>query len=231
MILSEPCTETLLMSADEEENESRGDIAFEWLLFGNSALPSEPMLRRAWDIASGMGLEHDRVPFVIRDFCPLYSKVQISLSQSRWINNGRFPCSLWFPVPLRIQRRKKTILAPNFADLVEAVFFRLTPLVTIATGGECPQDLKSVWPHFAADAIAIANQTPQLPWNGERIVHQRYSARQQSEVTQDGVIGHLILPNGPGALWPLMAAASVLHIGKGATFGFGRLVPTPIDLD
>jgi hypothetical protein len=52
---------------------------------------------------------------------------------------------------------------------------------------------------------------------------RRWSAAQQAEVELHGVTGVMDLPEGPGELWPLLAAAGWLHLGKGTVFGLGRL--------
>ena len=31
-----------------------------------------------------------------------------------------------------------------------------------------------------------------------------------------------MLPDGPGPLWPLIAAATWIHLGKGTVFGMGQ---------
>lgn len=58
---------------------------------------------------------------------------------------------------------------------------------------------------------------------------QRYSNRQQTKMSMGGFIGTLEIEGDLGPLWPLLAAAEILHVGKGATFGLGKfaLLPGP----
>jgi hypothetical protein len=43
-----------------------------------------------------------------------------------------------------------------------------------------------------------------------------------------GVVGTLDLPDGPGPLSPLIAAAQWLHLGKGTVMGLGQLRIIPL---
>ena len=50
-----------------------------------------------------------------------------------------------------------------------------------------------------------------------------FSARQGREFCVHGVCGLLDLPEGPGALWPLLAALQWIHVGKSTIVGLGQL--------
>jgi hypothetical protein len=56
----------------------------------------------------------------------------------------------------------------------------------------------------------------------------RVSSRQRSAMQLGGIVGEafLDLRERPG-LWPLLWAASILHLGKGASMGFGRIEAEP----
>jgi hypothetical protein len=69
-----------------------------------------------------------------------------------------------------------------------------------------------------------ARTLPAESWRGRRLDLVRYSGRQKAELEMRGVSGYLDLPEGPGPLWPLLAAAQWLHLGKGAVVGMGQLV-------
>ena len=53
------------------------------------------------------------------------------------------------------------------------------------------------------------------------------SARQDADLELRGVSGVLDLPEGPGELWPLLAAATWLHLGKATVFGLGQFEVQP----
>jgi hypothetical protein len=69
-------------------------------------------------------------------------------------------------------------------------------------------------------ARALAWAEPRFGW----LETVRRSTRQQATMRLGGIVGeaHLSLAAAPG-LWPLLWWASVLHVGKGASMGFGRV--------
>lgn len=80
-------------------------------------------------------------------------------------------------------------------------------------------------------ARSVANQTVAQPWVGEKCNLVRWSAAQQREVELFGITGGISLPNGPGFIWPLLAAAQWCHIGKGTVFGMGQIRIQPYHRD
>ena len=81
------------------------------------------------------------------------------------------------------------------------------------------EDLESVH----EEILQTARSTPVIGWRGKRQDLYRYSGRQKTELEFRGVTGHLDLPKGPGSLFPLLAAAQWLHLGKATTVGLGKL--------
>jgi uncharacterized membrane protein YkvA (DUF1232 family) len=71
--------------------------------------------------------------------------------------------------------------------------------------------------------LAAARSRTSGLWKGKREHLERWSARQQRRVRLEGVQGELLLPHGPGPLWPLLSASEWLHLGKGTTLGLGQL--------
>lgn len=62
--------------------------------------------------------------------------------------------------------------------------------------------------------------TPRLAWHD----WDRYSKRQQRKVTLGGLLGTLDIEGEIDAgLAALLRAAEILHVGKGATFGLGKI--------
>ncbi|MCA9547207.1 MAG: CRISPR system precrRNA processing endoribonuclease RAMP protein Cas6 [Myxococcales bacterium] len=53
---------------------------------------------------------------------------------------------------------------------------------------------------------------------------QRWSNRQQAKTPMAGVLGCLDLAGDVEAVWPLLQAAELLHVGRHTTFGLGQLV-------
>jgi hypothetical protein len=70
------------------------------------------------------------------------------------------------------------------------------------------------------DRAAAVRATPRLAWHD----WDRYSNRQQRKVTLGGLLGTLELEGDlDGDLAHLLRAAEILHVGKGATFGLGKI--------
>ena len=86
-----------------------------------------------------------------------------------------------------------------------------------------PETVRSAAEAMTPALLEVARLTPSAPWQGQRFDLIRYSARQEAELEMRGVAGFLDLPQGPGALWPLLAALTWLHVGKGTVVGMGQL--------
>lgn len=208
-------------------SENRRWIGIEWITWGEAVGEPYWNLQRAWDVAGGMGLGDKRTPFVVRGTQSLcgdanepFSLGDVAIDELRHYDDMDKLCRLNFPHSLRLVRKDRLIAEPSLADVIESVFFRLSPFLSENTSAR-PRDL---WPPMAEAVVALAETLPNR-WQGEEIVMERYSGRQKQEVRQHAVVGSLDLPHGPGPLWPLLTAASLLHIGKGTVMGLGRLQP------
>jgi hypothetical protein len=75
-------------------------------------------------------------------------------------------------------------------------------------------------PSVREQARALAWQEPRFGW----LETTRFSSRQQTRMQLGGIVGEarLDLRAAPD-LWPLLWLASILHVGKGASMGFGRI--------
>ena len=72
--------------------------------------------------------------------------------------------------------------------------------------------------------MEAARNTPAGPCAARAWICTVTLRRQESELDLHGVAGSLELPRGPGELWPLLAAAQWLHLGKGTIMGLGQLI-------
>ncbi|HKI38731.1 MAG TPA: CRISPR system precrRNA processing endoribonuclease RAMP protein Cas6 [Gemmataceae bacterium] len=194
--------------------------ALDWFLFGPAA-GDDAVLRRAWDVAAGRGLDKERRPFLVRRFLDLGPDGRPAerpgpwpLAEATWPADPAAPCRLSFPAPLRLLRRGRLIEQPTLADVVVAAHRRAAAWL--------PPPQQAAWLALRVHLLELARSLPSS-WSGGRLDLERYSARQEAEVNLHGVSGVLELSAGVGALAPLLAAAAWLHLGKGTVFGLGQL--------
>jgi hypothetical protein len=118
-------------------------------------------------------------------------------------------------------RRGRLLDRPGLADLAVSACRRVAAFLPAGSG--------DAWEALREPVLGHARACPAGPWRGRRLDLVRWSARQRAEVDLHGVAGDLDLPAGPGPLWPLLAAALWLHLGKGTTVGMGevRVLPLP----
>ncbi len=189
-------------------------------------------LLRAWDIASGMGIGKERLPFVlerVEKITPFSAPNGISIVQM--ICGRSFPeshpCRLFFPVPVRITNERRSNYSPNLTMIVQAALARCA-LLRLQSTGELDSftgstSPSSILPDFADEILAEAARLEMGEWTGTPIITHRYSGRQKVEIDLPGTIGGFDLPSGCGALGPILAAATIVHVGKSTTIGLGRL--------
>ena len=197
--------------------------AIDWILFDVDQC-HERTLWKAWDMTCAMGLGANREPFRIhrREFLTPDNRLtgcnSWTLGDVKWPLPGdpaRIPCLLRFDVPVRLIKQGRLISAPEFGDLITASLRRIAGLAGMPRSAEYGDLMRAT--------RSIANQTMAQPWVGEKYNLVRWSAAQQREVELFGITGALSLPNGPGFIWPLLAAAQWCHIGKGTVFGMGQI--------
>jgi hypothetical protein len=201
------------------------ETAVEWILIGRLAIRQDPKLMLAWGMAMQRGLGASREPFRVSAVRGLRPEGTLSvrprpwrLSEAAWPLRGdpeRTPCRLMFPTPLSLLRQGKLVHAPTLKDLVIRAGWRIESFL--------PASQRESWRERRGAAIELAARVVAEPWQGQRLDLQRYSARQDREFQVHGVCGCLDLPEGPGPLWPLLAALQWLHLGKSTIVGLGQL--------
>lgn len=200
--------------------------AVEWLLI-NVAFHDLPVLVRAWDDALATGLGKKRVPAQTLYRLPLGPGGEVdpsahdgfTLDRAAWPLPPDVPCRLCFVSPLRIYRQKRLIRQPTLHDLAVAALRRLEQFL--------PEERAAALHERREDFLAMCDDIPVARWRGDKQDFVRWSSRQQMEVVQEGVIGDLVLPEGPGSLAPLLAIGQWLHLGKGTVMGLGQFVVEP----
>ncbi len=117
--------------------------------------------------------------------------------------------------PLRLKIRNGLAGTVTFRELVFAMLRRTLELAWFhVPGAEVDWHFRPLLDQ--ADAIRC---TPHLTWHDQ----ERYSNRQQTKMLFGGLLGRLDLEGDLTPFVPLLRAAEILHVGKGATFGLGRI--------
>ncbi|MEW6744995.1 MAG: hypothetical protein AB1486_19760 [Planctomycetota bacterium] len=131
------------------------------------------MLRRAWDIASGMGLGPGRFRFHIRRVVGLAPDGTVWLRPNPWtLDQCAWPltspgasCRLCFTPPLRLLRRASLITGPTFSDLVVASCRRARAFL--------PAETLDDWDALSQEALALSRTVAARPWQGARLDFHR----------------------------------------------------------
>lgn len=193
--------------------------ALDWILFDVDQRHQQ-ILWKTWNMTCAMGLGTKRKPFRILRRAPLTPDHQLTrwtLGDVPWPlagNPDTTPCILKFDVPIRLIKQGRLIQSPEFGDVITASLRRIAGLAGIPRS--------TTYGNLVRVARSIANQTMVTPWIGETCNLVRWSAAQQRQVELFGITGSISLPQGPGPLWPLLAAAQWSHLGKGTVFGMGQ---------
>jgi CRISPR-associated endoribonuclease Cas6 len=118
--------------------------------------------------------------------------------------------------PLRLQERGHLSTTLDVRSLVLAMIRRTLELAWFhVPGAAIDWTFRPLLDHAAA-----LRSTPRVAWHD----WERYSNRQQRKVTLGGLLGTLDLEGDiPEPLAILLRTAEILHVGKGATFGLGRI--------
>lgn len=129
----------------------------------------------------------------------------------------RVRVALATPLRLRLRGDLITRAALRRIHLVEAALRRLRVL-----GMAVPSPLGEA---SCREAEGLRFERAQFGW----LETTRYSSRQNAAMKLGGMVGEAELDlGGAPHVWPVLWAASVLHLGKGASMGFGRVEVTPM---
>lgn len=129
-----------------------------------------------------------------------------------------------FMTPTRIQIRGRLVEWVSFRALAFQMLRRVLELAHFHVPGE-----EVDW-HFRpllerAEGVEVVEED--FRW----VDWWRYSNRQKRKMVLGGFVGHLVLEGDLGPFVDLLRAAEVVHVGKGATFGLGKVrvsrVPFP----
>jgi hypothetical protein len=215
---------------DEQRDFAPGDpLAFDLLLVGQAAeLQAYAQLAVERMAAAGLGVR--RVPFALDRVeaqapdgsrLPLFADGRAlataapppSLPPTNGLEGSRATIRLL--TPLRLKIHNGLAGSVTFRELAFAMLRRVLELAWFHVPGA-----EIDW-HFRPllDQAAALRSTPHLAWHD----WERYSNRQQTKMVFGGLLGTLDLEGDLAPFAPLLRTAEILHVGKGATFGLGRI--------
>lgn len=216
---------------DERRDFPRGEhLPFDLLLFGDAvALQAFAVLAVERMAEAGLGAR--RQPFIL-------ARASHQDAAGRWHVGYERGGRQWTDVPavhqldepaLDDERLRLSFLTPTrFKEkghLIERFTFRALAFRMLRRVLEvahfhvaCAEIDWDVDPYLEqADAVRVVDAD--LRW----LDWQRYSNRQRVKMGLGGVVGAVTLEGPLAPFHPLLRAAEVLHVGKGATFGLGKI--------
>jgi hypothetical protein len=126
------------------------------------------------------------------------------------------PVILHFMTPLRLKRGDHLNDHPTFRDLA---FNMLRRVLELAHFHVPSAEIDWTFRHYLARASAVHIVDMDLRWHD----WERWSQRQQTTMKLGGLVGHLVLEGDLAPFAPLLRAAAIVHVGRGATFGLGKV--------
>jgi hypothetical protein len=124
--------------------------------------------------------------------------------------------TLRFATPLRLKVRDRLAGRPGFRDLVFNALRRVLDLAhTHVPGAAVEWGFRT----FLEQSSAVRVVTEDLRWHD----WERWSNRQRTAMKLGGVLGTVVLEGDLSPFVPLLRTAEVVHVGKGATFGLGKV--------
>jgi CRISPR-associated endoribonuclease Cas6 len=125
--------------------------------------------------------------------------------------------ALRLETPLRVKVHDHLNGQPRFRDLAFNMLRRVLELAHFHMAGAA---MDWSFRPFLDRADAVRVVAADLRWHD----WERWSNRQQSSMKLGGLVGRLVLEGDVRPFAALLGAAQIVHVGKGATFGLGKLV-------
>jgi hypothetical protein len=119
--------------------------------------------------------------------------------------------------PLRVKHHGDWLRAIDMPAIVQSLCWRLNALATFHGGGPWPVDHRAL----VEQARSVAVEQQQVQW----VDWERTSMRgeQPHAMKLGGIVGSAVLRGVPLAVRALLLAGSIVHVGKAAVFGHGRM--------
>jgi hypothetical protein len=222
--------------ATEEQDFAPGDpLTFDLLLFGQAIeLQAFALLSVERMVATGLG--RDRHPFALDRVAALGATGSwttvfadgvapplgaLAPSQPPTGSLGDSRIVLRFLTPTRLPDHGELAAPMRFRSLAFLMLRRVLELAHFHVPGST---IDWTFRPLLEQAGAVHVVEPNLRWKD----WTRWSNRQQRKNEMGGYVGELTLEGDLAPFVPLLRSAEIVHVGKGATFGLGRVaVATP----
>jgi hypothetical protein len=207
-------------------------LDFDLLLFGQAA-ELEAYALLAIERMAAAGLGRDRFPFALdrvrvpdggtgwREILAQGSALPGAVVQSQLPATdglGRSRAVLRFTTPMRLKSSDHLLPTVSLRALVFAMLRRTLEIAHFHVPGAAGSIEWNFRP-LLEQASAVRVTASRLSWHD----WERYSNRQGRKMTLGGFVGEMEIEGDLEPLAPLLRTAEILHVGKGATFGLGRI--------
>ena len=132
------------------------------------------------------------------------------------------PISCRLLTPVRLRKKGKYLGRMDWAYFFETLIRRVETLQMLFASGD-PLG-KERFVTLCSQFSGLAPRFEALAWQE----YSRWSNRQRKKVPMGGLIGEAVFDDGCPWLYPWLALAEIVHVGKGASMGLGKVeVGTP----
>ncbi len=197
------------------------------------AVRTAPLFWKTIQEAADVGLGRERVGFRVHGWledCPDLGWKRLPLSESyRHIHGGvalkdclspapALPWALSLNPPLRLRAQGRYMTAMDWSVFFSSLAQRLEMLSVIFHQGS-PLG-KEGWTALQKRFLSMTPQAEHaVAWKD----WSRYSNRQRKKAPMGGLAGKITISQAPSELWDWLQCASLVHVGKGAAMGLGRI--------
>jgi hypothetical protein len=191
-------------------------LHFDLLLFGQAAdLQAYALLAVERMARSGLGARRARFRLIRAE-----ATAPALAPGGPLLPPGPVACRLL--TPLRVKVRDHLSDRPTFRDLAFNMLRRILELAHFHVPGAA---IDWSFRAFLNRAEGVRMVSAGLRWHD----WERWSQRQQKLMKLGGIVGELVLEGEEIAPFlPLLSIAEVVHVGKGATFGLGKIELKPL---
>jgi len=212
-------------------------------LFGQ-ACRTAPLLWKTIHEAAQKGLGKERVGFQVHDWweqgpddvlkrlpaLESYRHIQGPPAMAEALGAPpELPWRVTLRPPLRLRRQGRYMAEMDWAFVLTSLARRMQLLNAVFADQELlgREGWAPLRDHLEGLAARIRTEPHQ---NGSGLAWKdwsRYSNRQRRKVPMGGLAGTVVISEAPAELWPWLRMASLVHVGKGAAMGLGRLRVQP----